>query len=839
MDSYLEISIGPLGSREKIPLDRQVNSYHIGCNPTQRSQNTQSIGVILIDRQASAVSDNHAILARDREDTTQWNLFDFDSTNGCFRNGIRVRTTKLADRDEIWLGPVNGPTSAQLLYHDTSSSGLLQRSSIPPGERFVLDPKVPNKVRVGKSVGPDELQLLGHQVDDVHAVILKSEIPDGYVYEIKHVGDNHETFVNGKLLSRDGFHQLADGDQLLFGDCKYIVRQLGINRLLLTPPGAQSDEHIWASDIFYSVQLDYSVWLKEYLRYSWRKLFSQTSSSTQLRPPERKKTLLRDVDMVVGPGDFIILAGASGSGKTTLMRSLSTVACPQLGTLEYKGRSYKGAPEVLRPHIGYVPQDDIVHEQLTVYDELRFAARLRLPVDFSERDREECIQTVLRRLRLTSQTLQPIKKLSGGQRKRVNIAVELLKTPGILFLDEPMEGQDLDLEEDIMLSLRKLADAGTSVVLVSHRLNFLEHVDYIGWMAPGGHLVYFGPPDQLFARFSVPSDYPPSRRYAEIYKRVNNLPHLAQFAEEYKQSQLYQKHVYSRKQPPNPLVSPGHSNIRADAASLQRFLYQFHTLYERQWSMVRADLGYLILMIVLPFFIGVLLILLASPDMFAAAARGDIVPAQQLLFPLSVCAVMIGTFASMRELVKERTIYRRERMVGLSVGAYLLSKIAVLSTFGLYQCALLVGMLLVITSPGPPGVFLWGPLEMYFTVFLTYLAGMSLGLFLSAVVRTQEMIMTLASAAIIPQFLLSKALGFSLTGCVSWLAQMTFTYWTLEALGDSGGLYTAGDPKFTGASYDPTASHLLVRWAVLVGLACAFLVLAWWGQTRHDKYQHS
>ncbi len=474
-----------------------------------------------------------------------------------------------------------------------------------------------------------------------------------------------------------------------FADCQYTVQRLDPMRVALLPLGARSDEHVAGFDLTRAVSLEANLWVGEHIRFLLKRALPtrQRSGGTSHIAPKRTKTLLHEVSAVIGPNDFVMLAGSSGSGKTTLMHILSTFTLPQGGSLTYKGQNYRDAPQLLRPHIGYVPQDDIVHDKLTVYAELKYAAQLRLPVSWNAEERERRIQGVLKQLKLVPQTQQRINKLSGGQRKRLSIAVELLSKPGILFLDEPTEGQDLALEQSIIIMLRNLSNEGTSVVLVSHRLNFLDYVDYVGWLAPGGHLVYFGPPEQVAVYFGINPALPPSRRYAAIYNKLDQERNPTQLAANFRNSPLYQESISTRSgykaatatpAPPSTAIQPAtatplaslkkltaakmtsqaQANLQQAAQKRSDWMRQFLILFRRDWAVTRADWGFMAWMIAQAPLIGLLLYVLANPNMFRLALSEE-APRLELgtddpLRPSSECGVAGGLWVNAR--VGQRTL---------------------------------------------------------------------------------------------------------------------------------------------------------------------------------------
>lgn len=845
VQAYLQIALG--GQGVSTPYALQDQPYEIGQSVAAGGA-AAGAGLVKVPSGATAVAPRHARLYPDNNTPITWYFQDLGSTNRSFLNGLHLsrRPVALNNEDELWLGPVSGPTSLRIKYYDPVAT--------PPLKRWLLQPSDPNPLEIGRKVGIGHLVLFSENASDHHARITRVSAGNGLRYELADAGSTNGTFINQVRLGAGIRQALKDGDALRFGESAYVVQQRDPQRLALLPAGHSAAEHLVATGLKRVVRLDFTTWLGKYLafrRKQFQILLRQAPRNPAPAAPPREKILLRDVDLVIGPNDFVILAGSSGCGKTTLMHILSTFISPQQGALFYKGKPYLADPAVLRPHIGYVPQDDIVHEQLTVYQELLYAAELRLP-HLTPDARIARVREVLKQLRLSAKSADRITKLSGGQRKRVNIAVELLSSPGILFLDEPTEGQDLALEQSIVALLRDLANKGTSVVLVSHRLNFLDYADFVGWLAPDGYLVYFGPPEQLGSYFHINPDFAPARRYAAIYRKLEGESSDPQktvvdpqkLAADYKTSSQYAQLVAGRRQPPALAVSSV-PRVTGATGQAQRRGSQFWTLYRRNWAVARADWSFLLWMVAQAPLLGLLLHILTDVNAFHYAIvppptmnHPDISLAQQTLFPLAVSAVWLGVFGAMRELVKERNIYRRERMVGLALGPYLASKIALLSMFSVYQSVILVWAVL---SKAPleqaTGVFVAAPLEMFFTVLLTSFGGMLLGLLLSAFARTQEVVGALVPLVVIPQFMLSKALGFSLTGVMDFCAKLTFSYWALEALGDSGHLHAVPDDQYHGAWFDPTPSHLLLRWAMLVGLIVLFLVGTWLRQRSRDQYQ--
>ncbi len=209
----------------------------------------------------------------------------------------------------------------------------------------------------------------------------------------------------------------------------------------------------------------------------------------------KQQVLLNNISLAIPARKFVALVGASGAGKSTLMDALNGLRPAQQGTVLYDGQDYYASFEAFRSQLGYVPQDDIIHRDLTVERALYYAAQLRLPEDFPEEQIRRRIDEVLGDVDMKQRRNLLISKLSGGQRKRVSIALELLSKPSVFFLDEPTSGLDPGLDRKMMRLLRNLASKGQTIVLVTHATNNITACDYVCFLAEGGRMVYFGPPN--------------------------------------------------------------------------------------------------------------------------------------------------------------------------------------------------------------------------------------------------------------------------------------------------------------------------------------------------------
>ncbi|MFV2121781.1 ATP-binding cassette domain-containing protein, partial [Streptomyces sp. Act-28] len=214
-----------------------------------------------------------------------------------------------------------------------------------------------------------------------------------------------------------------------------------------------------------------------------------------------RRTLLDGVTFPVGERTLLGVVGPSGAGKSTLLNALTGLRPADRGTVLYDGRDLYRQYAELRQRIGLVPQDDILHLQLTVRRALGYAAELRFPEDTRKAERRARVEEVMRELGLEQRADQPVHTLSGGQRKRVSVALELLTKPSLLFLDEPTSGLDPGMDRSVMHMLRGLADEGRTVVVVTHSVLSLDVCDRLLVLAPGGRIAYYGPPGEALGFF--------------------------------------------------------------------------------------------------------------------------------------------------------------------------------------------------------------------------------------------------------------------------------------------------------------------------------------------------
>jgi ABC transport system ATP-binding/permease protein len=455
------------------------------------------------------------------------------------------------------------------------------------------------------------------------------------------------------------------------------------------------------------------------------------------------KQLLDDISLTARPGTLTAVIGGSGAGKSTLARLIAGYARPTSGSVSFEGHDIHAEYASLRSRIGMVPQDDVVHRQLTVNQALGYAAELRLPPDTSKADRAKVVAQVLEELDLTKHADTRVDKLSGGQRKRASVALELLTGPSLLILDEPTSGLDPALDHQVMTMLRQLADAGRVVIVVTHMLSYLDTCDQLLLVAPGGKTAYCGPPDQI-------GDAMGTTNWAKIFTKVGADPEEAnrRFLAQAEAQRRAQKLLPDTADEPGDLGAPVHTSVRR----------QISTVARRQVRLVVSDRAYFVFLALLPFILGALSLTVPGNTGFHVAGPHAGTPDEsaQILSLLLPAAAFMGTALTIRDLVGERAIFQREQAVGLSTTAYLLAKTAVFCGFAILQSAITT-VIVVVGKGGPTrGAVLLGnaTFELFATVAATCVASAMLGLAISSLVRSSEQIMPLFVVSVMAQLVL-------------------------------------------------------------------------------------
>ena len=737
------------------------------------------------------VSRRHAVLEHTSDG---WTLTDH-SSNGMYVGDNRITVLRLDRPVVVRLGRGTGATTVEL----RPVPGAPARTPDAPvgGAPTVVDPAGPTtRSAVPERAGRDTTvqvvrsprltigRLLDNDVviDDLlvsrrHAVLERRF--DG-AWELVDLGSGNGTFVNGARVQ----HAMVTSADLI-----------GIGRAVMRLHG---DRLVTVVD-------------------SGNVAFAAHGLSVTVAGG---KQLLHDVSFSLPGRCLLAIVGPSGAGKSTLLRALTGSRPADSGAVHYDGRDLYAAYDELRHRIGLVPQDDVLHPQLTVRRALRYAARLRFPADVPAADRERRIEEVLTELGLTGQADQRIDTLSGGQRKRTSVALELLTKPSLLFLDEPTSGLDPGLDRSVMRMLRGLADqadgVGRTVVVVTHSVLNLDVCDLLLVLAPGGHVAYFGPPREALAYFGQPD-------FADMFLMLDRVPG-GQLADRFRASIQNRRHIAAPtavlpRVPDRPAVSIG-------VPRQQGWFTQLGVLCRRYVAVIAADRQYTVFLAALPLLLSVLARLVPGSSGLsattAAAAREP--QPNQLLLVLVLGGALMGIAASIRELVKERPVFRRERAIGLSLSAYLTSKIVVLGVVTVAQAAAFTLLSTIGHKPPDAPVLLGSPLvEVLIAVVGVTVLTMVVGLVVSAFIDNADRGMPLLVLVLMLELVVSGGLfpvhDRPVLEQIAWLVPSRWAY----AMGAST-MDLNVNPISPGKP-DPLWEHASDPWLLAAGVHAALLVV--------------
>ena len=638
------------------------------------------------------------------------------------------------------------------------------------------------KIGIGRDAG-NRVRLRHPQVSREHASIDGSE---GRWMLLDH-GSTNGTFLNERPVS--GRAELRSGDRIRVSDFLFVFSERsggGLLELFSEEGNARLDVIALRRDV----------------------------GGGQL--------ILRDVSLTVMPREFVAVVGVSGAGKSTFVNAVSGFRPADSGAVLLNGVDFYANLDALRESLGYVPQDDIIHRELTVYQALYYAALLRLPEDMGAGEVDQRIEQVLVELQLTERRNLPVSRLSGGQRKRVSIGVELLTQPRLFFLDEPTSGLDPGLEGEMMRLFRRLSDAGHTLLVITHATTNIHLCDQLVFLARGGALAYYGSPRGALTYFGV-SDFP------EIYAQIEGSDPLM-WERRFRASEEYRRLVIERLAqvplavvPPQAraaletqVLAPGKSTVDVTPAPAQTppqapmaahrsvrrtsAMRQFFILSRRYLEIVWRDRRNLLLMLLQAPIIAGLLAIVFDADIFDVS-NGNFVQARTFLFLMVCCSIWFGTSNAAREICKERAIYRRERSANLQIAPYVFSKVAVLLGLCVVQS---VTMMAVIRSrialPDLGNVFLE---KMFLVLLLSSVGGLAMGLLLSSLVSNPDKAGSLVPIILIPQLVLAGAL-IPLKGLAQDVSYVMLSKWGYEMLGQAARLQELPrPPALSSAEIEP------------------------------------
>ena len=589
----------------------------------------------------------------------------------------------------------------------------------------------------------------------------------------------------------------------------YIVDNDSTNGILVNGMGVLGRRRLNDKDVI-DITNSKLIFASETITYCcYRSGISVDASDIVIERGNGKSSFItcKHVNLSIKPGELVAVIGGSGAGKSTILNCMCGYLKPTHGTIYVNGVDLYKNFDAMKKLIGYVPQSDIVYDNLTLYDMLMYTAKLRLPKDTAEAEREAAISRAIDIVELTEKRDSLIKALSGGQRKRASIAVELLSDPNLMFLDEPASGLDPGTERNLMQSLKKMSDSGKTVILVTHSTLQLKMCDKVVFMGKGGNLCFCGSYDEALRFFGVTD-------IVDVYNMITDS--AAKWSKKYRDA----------TKPCS--VERGKASEMSEKTG-EREGNQLGVLSARYIKLIANDRQRLILLLAQAPLLALLISFVADGKQFEQYEM-----TKSLLFALSCSAFWVGMLNAIQEICKERTILKREYMTGLSLWAYIASKILVLGILCLIQSLMIVGVFAVLVGLPEEGLILLPFTEILVTTFITAVASTSMGLFVSSLFNNADRAMTVAPILLMPQILFS-GLIFKLkdaTEVISWFAVCR---WSMEGYGTTANLNELPLklqqeglklPHEAESFFDFAQDHLLTSWGILIVFSVVFLVLA-------------
>jgi ABC-type multidrug transport system ATPase subunit len=533
---------------------------------------------------------------------------------------------------------------------------------------------------------------------------------------------------------------------------------------------------------------------------------------------------------------MMAVIGPAGAGKSTLLNALTGKRPATTGSVFYDFRDLYDNYDELRHRIGLVPQESVTHDQLTAQSALGYAAELRFPPDIGEAELSQRVGEVLDELSMSRHAGTRIDRLSGGQKKRVNIGLELLTRPSLLFLDEPTSPLDPHLKREMFTQMRTMADPSTdkgqSVIVITHDVEskLIDKCDRLIVLQPGGKMAYFGPPAEGLRYFG-------KEDWADVFQIFADQPER-DFAADFRNSAEYVKYVATPISVRQQRLDAGKPQGENPRPKQRSSLSQVLTMARRYRRVMGADRVFIATTVLMPALLGALV--RAIPSTFglvqSTPVPGENTGAITPLMILVMSSVLSGTALSIREFIKEREIFERERMAGLSATAYLFSKVIVLSVISVLQTLLVVVVGLVgIAVPSKGVVFpFYAGFEIFVALAVLSVTSMLIGLAISTLVTKGDQTMPILVGVTMVQVALSGGL-FPINSGLVYVAAIAPARWGLGALASTINLNGLQGAALQHSPTNPTppdllwtgdASHWLTSVAVMIGLGIVWIIIA-------------
>ena len=671
---------------------------------------------------STLVSSQHAVLRP--QPNGGWLITDNHSLNGLTVGGQRVSQHVLRPNDQVQLGP-----GVTITYMDSGTpvAPIPAAQGYAAAQPYAQPQQMSGPIVIGRDPG-SAVVLPSLLVSRQHARLTGGVLED--------LNSTNGTFVNTQRLTQP--RRLVAGDRVQMGPhaLTYDGARLGP---IIASRGLRVDAH---------------------------DLVRETQGA------------LDHVTLTFMPGEFIAIAGGSGTGKTTLMKALAGIQRVSSGSVYYDGVESYAHADVFRGQIGYVPQANIIHGALHLERALYYAARLRLASDVTDAEIATRIDSVLDMINLRNQRDQLVDHLSGGEKRRANLAMELLSEPPILFLDEPNAGLDPDHQAELLVHLRRLSQRGQTVVMVTHHIPDMEAADTLAFVGPGGRLCYYGTPQAAAAYFAVPT-------LRDIYAVLKDPARADHFRRRHDQQLA---HTVAAPAVSGAIAAARQSSARVALAQRQPPVQQTLLLARRYLEILTNDRANLTILLLQAPIIAGLLAVLSKTNAFVTS--GGPLEAQKVLFFLAVASIWFGTSNAIREIAKESDIYNRERLTGVGIVPYIASKVVVLAALCCIQTLILLFIVVSFKTGLPPGSagVIFGPaIELYIGMSLAGITAVLMGLCVSAFAGTPDKAIGAAPLILLPQILLAGVI-FPISGSAQLPAAVMVSRWAVEALGTSADL---------------------------------------------------
>lgn len=646
-------------------------------------------------------------------------LYDNNSKNGIYVNGEKIKSCTLTSGDILKIDNGSRPlkSGVTIIYSFKTESVEENWMEFPV--------HIDREISIGRD-SRNDIRLDHSAISRNHAVFFHKE----GLYYIKDVNSTNGIYLNGSKIS--SVQQVKTNDVIYIGDTKFI---------------------------FNGKALLYNYYIKGF-RVDAVALKKEVSLRGAFLK-RQKKSILNDISININSGELVAVIGASGSGKTTLIKSLSGLSRPEEGTVLVNGDNLYDNCEIYRNILGYVPQNDALYENLTIGEMLKYSAKLRISALSNSEIKDELVE-VLKDVQLEGMENSFIKDLSGGQKKRVSIAVELLGRPKLLYLDEPTSGLDPETEMNINMLLKKLSYDGKTVIFTTHSTSCIDVCSKIAVLGPRGRLCFFGSPAQALSFFEVDD-------YYKIYSLISS-------DTEYWEVKLAQSGYYGAQK---PFIGRKTSNSLKPSISIGNLFRQLGVLTQRYFVLGLRDRIRMLLLLLQAPIIAFLLGIISDGKSFKVHEE-----ASSIILIIACALVWMGLLNSFQEVSKETGVYYRERNANLSNIAYVFSKVIVLSAFSLLQSILFVGTLSRVMAI--PVYSLIGSIkvELFVTVFLTGVVSSLCGLFISAAVRNNDQAVGVVPVVMVFQIIFSGML-FKTKYVIKLFSNTAISRWASSALGTS------------------------------------------------------